>query len=364
MSMAQADSRYLVIPQGLLHGKAARLAVARGKAIPLAGERMAFMSAWLAHRCVKTGEVSRRFLTAAQLRAQAEGEPALAEVLARVSRPRAPFAGLDLSRPRVMGIVNVTPDSFSDGGRYLKARAAIDHARRLAEAGADVLDVGGESTRPGARAVSVQEELDRVMPVIEALAADGLVVSVDTRKSAVMREAVRAGAKIVNDVSALSFDPRARATVARLGVPVILMHMRGTPDTMMEQAEYDDVLWQVHDKLAAAVRAARQAGIAERNIMIDPGIGFAKRTAHNVTLTRHLAALHGLGLALLYAASRKRFIGEITGEPDAAARLGGSLAVAQMALMHGAHMVRVHDVAETAQMARLLSACLWPEDEV
>ncbi len=356
------DSLY-VEPLGLLHGAAARLAVARGLALPLAGERLAFTSAWLVHRCGETGETSRRLLGAEQLRekAAASGQDdagSLAAVLQRMGAPRQPFAGLDWERPRIMGIVNVTPDSFSDGGRFDSAQAAIDHARRLAEAGADVLDVGGESTRPGAAEVSVQEEMDRVLPVVEALAADGLLVSIDTRKSAVMRAAVAVGARIVNDVSALSHDRHAAATVEQLGVPVILMHMRGTPDTMMRQADYDDVVAEVIDELAAAMLRAGDAGIAAENIMVDPGIGFAKRTGDNLALTRALGALHGLGAPVLYAASRKRFIGETTGEQDAAARLGGSLAVAQAALLAGAQMVRVHDVAQTAQMTRMVQALM------
>jgi dihydropteroate synthase len=195
-----------------------------------------------------------------------------------------------------------------------------------------------------------------VLPVIEALAAQGLVVSVDTRKAAVMRAAVKAGARIVNDVSGLTYDEAAAGTVAALGVPVILMHMRGTPDTMMTLADYEDAALDVFDELAERVRAAEAAGIARKTMMIDPGIGFAKGTADNLRITRRLALLHGLGLPVLYAASRKRFIGEITGVDVADARLAGSLAVAQLAFLAGAHMVRVHDVAETAQMARVLQA--------
>ena len=353
-----SDTRHYVIPEGLLHGEVARTALARGLALALTGNRLAFTCGWLAHRCGETGEISRRLLPAVELREMAQDMPPLAVFLDRLATPRPAFAGLSLDRPRIMGILNVTPDSFSDGGLHAEAKRAVEHGLRMAEAGAEVIDVGGESTRPGAAEVSNQEELDRVIPVVEALAKEGLTVSIDTRKAAVMRAAVKAGARIVNDVSALSFDPEARATVAELGVPVILMHMRGTPDTMLRLADYDDAPLDVFDELEAAVARARAAGIARGNIMVDPGIGFAKRMAHNLALTRHLALLHGLGLPLLYAASRKRFIGEITGVERAETRLAGSLAVAQAALRSGAHMVRVHDVPETAQMVRLLQA-LW-----
>ena len=348
--------RIYVIPEGLLHGVDAARAIAAGLALPLTGRSLAFTCALLAHRCARTGEISQRLVSAAQLRERAENDATLAAWLERLGAPRPALAGLSLDTPRIMGIVNVTPDSFSDGGRFLDTRAAIEHGLRLAEAGADVLDVGGESTRPGAAEVSAEEELARVIPVIEALAAEGLVVSVDTRKAAVMRAAVEAGARIVNDVSALAHDGEAAETVAALGVPVILMHMRGTPDTMMERADYEDAALDVFDELEQRVRAAEAAGIPRENIMVDPGIGFAKKTPHNLRITRRLALLHGLGLPVLYAASRKRFIGEITGVEEADARLSGSLAVAQMALMAGAHMVRVHDVAETVQMVRMIQA--------
>ena len=356
--MHHDGDRLHVIPEGLLHGADARQAVARGLALPLTGENLAFTCAWLVHACAETGERSRRLLSAPDLRQKAETNTALATWLQRLGAPRPAFAGIALDRPRIMGIVNVTPDSFSDGGQFASAQEAIDHGRRLAEAGANVLDVGGESTRPGAAAVSVQEEMDRVLPVIEALAAEGHCVSVDTRKAAVMEAAVRAGARIVNDVSALSHDPEAAATVARLGVPVILMHMRGEPATMMRHAHYEDAALEVFDELGAAIVHARRAGIARNNIMIDPGIGFAKDTGHNLHILRRLALLHGHGLPLLYAASRKRFVGEITGVAEARERLAGSLAVAQLALFAGAHMVRVHDVRQTAEMAKMLHAII------
>ncbi len=354
--MSEGRDGVFVIPDGVLHGARAKLAVARGLALPIAGGTIAFTMAEVAHRCAATGEISRHLMSADELRARARDDAALARILERVGAPRPAFAGITFERPRIMGILNVTPDSFSDGGLHVEARAAIEHGLRMAQAGADVIDVGGESTRPGAMEVSVEEELERVIPVVEALAAAGCVVSIDTRKAAVMEAAVQAGARIVNDVSALTHDPLAAATVARLKVPVILMHMRGEPATMMRLAEYEDVVIDVFEELEARMEAARAAGIAREDIMADPGIGFAKQVDDNLRLTRDVAALHGLGVPLLHAASRKRFIGACTGEEDARARLGGSLAVAQAALMAGAQMVRVHDVVETAQVARMCVA--------
>ncbi len=354
--MSEGQGGVFVIPDGMLHGARARQAVARGLALPIAGGVAAFTMAEVAHRCVATGEISRRLMSAGELRTRARDDAALARILERIGTPRAPFADLTFERPCIMGILNVTPDSFSDGGLHADAGAAIEHGLRMARAGADVIDVGGESTRPGAAEVSAEEELERVIPVVEALAAEGCVVSIDTRKAAVMEAAVKAGARIVNDVSALTHDPLAAATVARLKVSVILMHMRGEPATMMRLTEYEDVVIDVFEELEARMEAAQAAGIARENIMVDPGIGFAKQTDDNLRLTRDVAALHGLGVAVLYAASRKRFIGACTGEREARARLGGSLAVAQAALMAGAQMVRVHDVAETAQVARMCVA--------
>ncbi len=259
---------------------------------------------------------------------------------------------LDLSGrkgPLLMGIVNVTPDSFSDGGRHFDARAAIDHARRLAEEGADILDIGGESTRPGAAEIPVDEELRRVLPVIEALAGDGLIVSVDTRKAAVMAAALDAGAAIVNDVSALTFDPHAMSVLAARDAPVVLMHAQGDPATMQQAPRYDDVLCEIWDFLDARIRVCERAGIARTRLIVDPGIGFGKTLAHNLTLLRDLAAFRQLGAPVLLGASRKRFIGAITGEPRADRRLAGSLAAAIAGWQAGAAILRVHDVAGTRQ---------------
>lgn len=275
----------------------------------------------------------------------------------RLSSPRAPFGGLDLGTPRIMGILNITPDSFSDGGLFLRPEAAVMQARLMA-AGADIIDIGGESTRPGAVEVAVAEEVSRTAPVIAALRAGGLdlPLSIDTRKAGVAHAALAAGASWVNDVTALRFDPAMAGVVARAGVPVILMHSVATPATMQEDPQYDDALLDVYDALAARVAEAEAAGIARANIAIDPGIGFGKTLTHNLALLQRLSLFHNLGLPVLLGASRKRFIGTIGAEAEAARRMPGSLAVALWGVSQGVQMVRVHDVAETRQTLSLWQA--------
>lgn len=258
----------------------------------------------------------------------------------------------------VMGIVNVTPDSFSDGGRHDTREAALAHALRLIVQGADVLDVGGESTRPGSDPVSEAEEIDRVVPLIAALKArwDG-VISIDTMKPGVARAAVAAGARMWNDVTALSHAPDSLATAADLGCEVVLMHMKGEPKTMQDDPRYDDVVAEVVAHLAARAEAAMKAGVAREKIWLDPGIGFAKTTAHNLMLTARLEALVELGFPVLYAASRKRIIQGVDATAvEASDRLGGSLALALEGARRGAKMVRVHDVRETVQALKLQAA--------
>ena len=244
-----------------------------------------------------------------------------------------------------MGIVNVTPDSFSDGGRFTDAAAAIEHGLRLRDEGADVLDIGGESSRPGAAAVSLDEELRRVLPVVEALARRGIAVSVDTMKPGVMRAAIGAGAAMLNDVNAFRADGAIEA-VAAARVDVCVMHMQGTPATMQADPRYDDVVAEVAGYLRERARALEAAGVARERIVIDPGFGFGKTLAHNIALFRALPALASMGYALLVGLSRKKTIGEITGRP-VDERVAGSVAAALLAVQNGANFVRVHDVKET-----------------
>jgi dihydropteroate synthase len=268
---------------------------------------------------------------------------------------RAPthWAGLSLARPLVMGILNLTPDSFSDGGRFGRLETVLETARAMLAAGADILDIGGESTRPGAVPVPPEEEQARILPAIRRLAKTGAVISVDSRNAETMARVLDAGARIVNDVTALSHDPRAPGLVAARGAPVVLMHMRGTPATMNGLNHYDDIGPDVAAELSTQVTAAMAAGIAREAIAIDPGLGFAKIGAQNVALLRNLGPLRALGFPLLLGLSRKAFIGTMSGEPVAARRLGGSIAGALFALSQGAHILRVHDVAETVQAVRV-----------
>lgn len=262
---------------------------------------------------------------------------------------------LDLSRPQVMGILNVTPDSFSDGGRYNRIDAALRHAEQMLEAGAAIIDVGGESTRPGAPPVSAEEELQRVAPVVEQLVCrlDALV-SVDTSSPALMREAALLGAGMINDVRSLSRDGALQAA-AQGNLAVCLMHMQGEPQTMQDSPQYDDVTTAVRTFLADRVAACEAAGIARERLLIDPGFGFAKTLAHNLSLFRHMQSLHDLHLPLLVGVSRKSMIGKVLGR-EVDQRLAGSLALAALAVQQGAHILRVHDVAETVDVLRMLEA--------
>ena len=251
-------------------------------------------------------------------------------------------------RPAVMGVLNVTPDSFSDGGEFLDERAAVARGRQLVADGADLVDVGGESTRPGADPVTAREELRRVIPVIERLAAAGVAVSVDTMKPEVAERALAAGASFVNDVTAFGHDRGMAEVVAAAGVGVCLMHMRGEPRTMQDDPRYDDVVAEVRDHLAQRVEWALRAGIAPAQISVDPGIGFGKTTAHNLTLLRNLGTLTALGHPVVIGVSRKRFLGDLTGEPVAGR--GPATAAANLeAYRRGAWMFRVHDVRATRE---------------
>lgn len=285
---------------------------------------------------------------------------------ARLGAARPVLPGLPTDRPLVMGIVNVTPDSFSDGGLALSPDAALAHARALVAAGADLLDIGGESTRPGANEVPAADEIARTAPVIAALRAAGIAtpVSIDTRKASVAEAALAAGADMVNDVSAVRHDPAMAGVVARAGVPVCLMHAKGDPQTMQNNPQYDDVLQEVHDFLAARIEHALDQGVARERLIIDPGIGFGKTMRHNLTLLSGLSQFHDLGVAVLLGASRKKFIGTLSGVETASARMPGSLAVALHAAAQGAQIIRVHDVAETVQALALWRALTSEGQEV
>jgi len=274
-----------------------------------------------------------------------------------LTSPRAPLQlgerTIRLDQPQVMGIVNATPDSFSDGGQYADAGAAAEAGAGMTGQGAAIIDVGGESTRPGAKPVWERDEIERIAPVIRQLAAGGAAVSADTRKADVMTAAVEAGARMINDVSALTYDDRSAEVVAAAGVPVVLMHHQGKPESMQDDPRYDDVLVELYLWLEERIAKVETAGIARDKILVDPGFGFGKNVAHNLELMNGLALFHSLGCPLVVGASRKRTIGALSTEAPADQRLGGSIAFALKAVEQGAQIVRVHDVPETVQSLRI-----------
>jgi dihydropteroate synthase len=326
----------LIEPLGLLHGVAAAEAVVAGHAAWLAGGPVAFA----------LGRVSGdgRIRLARELPAEA---------VARIAAAPPPWAGLPTGRPLVMGVLNVTPDSFSDGGLNVAADIAIAAGRAMVEAGADILDIGGESTRPSAQPTPPEVEQARLLPVIRALAGAGVPISVDTRNAATMALALDAGARIVNDVSGLSHDPAAVPLVATRRCPAVLMHMRGTPATMQSLTQYQDIAAEVTQELAVRLDVAERAGIDRALLAVDPGIGFAKGPAQNEELLGRLAVLLNLGCRVVVGVSRKGFVGRLAGEGRARHRLPGSLAAGLAAVLSGAAILRVHDVAETVQALRV-----------
>jgi dihydropteroate synthase len=341
-------------PLGLIKGRSAAEAVGSGYARMLTLPDLAFtlvvttglesgrnpisvtatiaeFEAWIAGPGVRFAERARR-------------------LLASLSDRRAPWAGFELDRPLIMGILNVTPDSFSDGGKWFDSERAIVHGEALLAQGADIIDIGGESTRPGAGELAAGEEIRRVEPVVRALAQSGAVVSIDTRHKAVMEAALDAGARIVNDVSALTHDRESAALIARRGASVVLMHMRGVPRTMQHGPVYNSPLIEVLEYLDSRIEACVAAGIPRAHIAIDPGIGFGKLAPHNLELIAGIAAFHVLGCGIVLGISRKSTIARLSrGEPPEA-RLPGSLTAAIFALQQGVQILRVHDVAETRQM--------------
>jgi len=275
----------------------------------------------------------------------------------RLTSARTSICGITFDAPSLMGILNVTPDSFSDGGLHFDADHALAHARAMQAAGAQIIDIGGESTRPGAAEVSVEEEIQRTAPVIAALRSrSALPISIDTRKAAVARAAVKAGATLVNDVAGFSYDPALAPFCAQAQVPVCVMHAQGTPEIMQIDPRYDNVSLDIFDYLSDRVEALIATGIPREQIIVDPGIGFGKTMEHNLTLLRNLSLFHGLGCPILLGASRKRFIGTLSGQDQASKRVPGSIAVALAGIAQGVQMLRIHDVAETAQALALWRA--------
>jgi dihydropteroate synthase len=344
---------FVLRPDGILSGAAAARALQEGCGLPLAGGPLVFTL------CDIAVADSRALLPLDRLRAWVEGEghgQETAAALARLTGARRPFAGLSLDRPRIMGVVNVTPDSFSDGGDFADPARAIAQGLALSEAGADILDIGGESTRPRAEPVSLEEELRRTIPVVRALAQAGALVSIDTRRAGVIRAAIAAGAGIVNDVTALAGDPESLAVVAGSSVALVLMHMQGDPRSMQQNPSYADSPREIHDFFVERLAACAAAGIAPDRLAVDPGIGFGKNDRHNIELLQNLALFHELGVAVLLGVSRKSFIARLSRNEAPKNRLAGSLAAGLAGLDRGAQILRVHDVAETRQALAIWQA--------
>jgi dihydropteroate synthase len=332
-------------PTGFVWGEPARQAIEAGAALPLAGSRAAFLAVQVIEG--EPGAAKRSHSSARDLKAS--GDAAIQALIERIGAPRPALGPITFDRTRLMGIVNVTPDSFSDGGDFLDVERAAQHAQRMVAEGAELVDIGGESTRPGSMEVPLDEERRRILPVLDRLEDLKAAISVDTRKAAMMRDAIEVGADLINDVSALSYDPESLGVAALLGCPVVLMHSRGDPRTMQDNPYYDDVLLEVYDYLEGRIAAAVAAGIQRGMLIVDPGIGFGKTLDHNLALLGGLALFHGLGVPILLGASRKRIIGSITGKRDPKERLPGSLAVALAGAAQGVQILRVHDVDETRQ---------------
>ena len=352
-----SPERFYIRPVGLLGGAAARAVIRDGQARFLAGGPFVFTYCEIIQRGGVFGNGKSHFLPLSDVSIWSQ-KAGLAKEMERllddISRPRLPLAGLPITgqsahRPLIMGVVNVTPDSFSDGGDHESPQAAIQYGKKLLAAGADLLDIGGESTRPGAEPVSQEEELRRVLPVLQGLAGKGVVLSIDTRKAAVMEQALVAGASIINDVSALGDDPDSLGVALKSGAPVILMHKQGEPQNMQDDPEYDHALLDVYDELQQRVTFCQNAGISRDRIMIDPGVGFGKTLIHNAEILAGLSLFHGLGCGLLVGVSRKRFVAGLSRGEAPKQRLPGSLAAGLGAVRQGAHVLRVHDVAQTRQ---------------
>jgi len=339
-------------PVGLLYGSIAQEAISTGCAGRLGGGDIGFQSLQMLHG--KPGAPLSELRCYKELRASSDA--AVVKALNLLEDKRCLSIKSDHSGPLIMGVVNVTPDSFSDGGDFLDDKVAIAQGQALATAGADILDIGGESTRPGAEPVSAGEELARVLPVIEGLRTLCQPLSIDTRKPEVMKQAVQSGAQIVNDITALTFDGKSLVVARQLNRPVIFMHAQGDPRTMQDNPTYENVVLEVFDWLSDRLEIADKAGIKRQNLMIDPGIGFGKNIDHNLALMANLAFFHGLGVPIVLGASRKRFIGAVAGVPEAKHRMPGSIAAAIQGAASGVQVVRVHDVAETRQALSITEA--------
>ncbi len=358
---SDAGDGVTIRPLGLISGAAGAEAGRRGLARPLAGGRLSFAACEVfIERADTVGHCVSSVAEVEDWGAREGGDlgRAVSGALDRLAGPRRAFAGLTLDRPRIVGIVNVTPDSFHDGGRHADADAAIAHGEALIDAGADAIDIGGESTRPGSEETPEELELERVLPVVRALRGRGAVLSIDTRRAAVMRAALDAGAEVINDITALGDDADAFRVAAEARAHVVLMHMQGRPRTMQRRPSYGHAPYEVWRYLRDRVAACADADIPIERIAVDPGIGFGKTDAHNLQILSSAAMLHGTGAAVMVGASRKSFIGRLFEDVPSNARLPGSLAAAMVAFGQGVQLLRVHDVTETRQALAIIEGCL------
>ena len=344
-----------LVPKGFLYGDLAETRIQQGRALPLAGRRrLAFSTVeiysrsspdepvWQRNALVSDGQVEYR-------------------VPHDLTSPRSPISGLDMNKAHLMGIVNVTPDSFSDGGDSFETSDAVTHARTMVDEGASIVDIGGESTRPGADQVTEKQEMERILPVFEELKGSGFIISVDTRNAATMAEAAEHGVHIINDVSALTHDPKSLTIAVDSALPVILMHAQGSPKDMQNNPTYGHVLVDIYDYLERRIAEAVSAGIDRSRIMIDPGLGFGKTLEHNVAIMSNLALFHGLGVPIVFGASRKSFIGTLSNVQQASRRRFGSVAAAIAAVSQGAQIIRVHDVRQTREALSVWNAINDPK---
>ncbi len=351
--MSDVRDKVYLRPLGIVGGADGDALIKAGFGLPLAGGRRAFTSLELIRR--KSGGTSHRIIRVSD-RAAMDRLVGKAQLECLIE-PRDPILGIDGRVPCLMGVINATPDSFSDGGRFISAADAVSAGWAMQVAGACLIDIGGESTRPGADPVSEDEEAKRVLPIISGLTAAGVQpLSIDSRKANILRVAHEAGARLLNDISALTFDPASISVAVDTGAPIVLMHSKGEPKTMQRDPSYEDVLLDVYDFLEGRIAACEEAGIPRGRLILDPGIGFGKTVEHNLALLRGLSIFHGLGCLLLVGVSRKKFIATIEGNVGTSERLPGSLAAILTALGQGAQIFRVHDVAETRQALRVFES--------
>lgn len=323
-----------------------------GKGLPLAGGPLAFsyleIISWDRKKLPSKKILSIDELNNWLKKQSEKTKHTIESQITNITSPRVDMAGFSFKHPCIMAILNLTPDSFYDGGKYMNAEEASEHARKMTKSGADMIDIGGESTRPGASPINETEELKRILPVLKTLVAEGIKISVDTRHAITMAKAADCGAMLINDVSALSM-PNSLETLSKIDLPIVLMHSNADPSTMQDNPTYNQATLEVYEYLEARINVAKKMGINKEKIIIDPGIGFGKNLSHNLEIIKNLSIFHGLGCPILLGASRKSFIGKISRELDPNNRLAGSIASVLWGISQGAQIFRVHDVAETLQ---------------